>query len=166
VKPLATTGRLVVDGKGELHFALAQGARCGDVEPVRNEPQNFTIIGGTGSYQGASGSGLVERSVSAGTGTETWTGAIVVSGLEFDVTSPTISGARAKTVRAPRGVKRIRVTYKVTASDNADGQVPVACEPRSGSRFPVGRSTVRCSATDSSANTGKASFRITVRANK
>ncbi len=166
VKPLATTGRFVVAGKGELHFALAQGARCVDVEPVRNEPQNFTITGGTGTYQGASGSGMVERAVSAGTGSETWTGTIVVSGLEFDVTSPTLSGARAKTVRAPRGAKRVRVTYKVTASDNADSQVPVTCEPRSGSRFPIGRSTVRCSATDSSANTGKASFRITVRATK
>ena len=166
VKPLATTGRLVVAGKGELHFAFAQGARCVDVEPVRNEPQGFTITGGTGSYQGASGNGLVERVVSAGTGSETWAGTIVVSGLEFDLTSPTLSGARSKTVRAPRGAKRVRVTYKVTASDNADSQVPVTCEPRSGSRFPIGRSTVRCSATDSSANTGKVSFRITVRATK
>jgi HYR domain len=166
VTPLATTGRLVVAAKGEFHFALAQGTRCVDVEPVRNEPQNFTITGGNGSYQGASGSGLVERAVSAGVGSETWTGTIVVSGLEFDVTAPTLSGARAKTVRAPRGAKRVRVTYKVTASDNADSQVPVTCGPRSGSRFPIGRNTVRCSATDSSGNMGKASFRITVRATK
>lgn len=166
VKPLATTGRLVVAGKGELHFALAQGARCVDVEPVRNEPQNFSITGGTGSYLGASGSGLVERSVSGGVGSETWTGTIVVSGLEFDVTSPTLSGARAQTVRAPKGAKRVRVTYKVTASDNVDSQVPVTCKPRSGSRFPIGRTVVRCSATDSSANTRNALFRITVKATK
>jgi len=166
VKPLATTGRLVVAGKGELHFALAQGARCVDVEPVRNEPQNFTITGGTGSYLGASGSGLVERSVSAGVGSETWIGTIVVSGLEFDLTLPTLNGATSKTVRAPKGAKRVRVTYRVTASDDTDSQVPVSCEPRSGSRFPIGRTTVRCSATDSSANTRSASFRITVKATK
>ena len=60
VKPLATTGRFVVAGKGEINFALAQGARCVDVEPVRNEPQDFTITSGTGSYQGATGSGNVQ----------------------------------------------------------------------------------------------------------
>jgi hypothetical protein len=47
--PLATTGRLVVAGMGEIQVALAQGARCVEEEPVRNEPQNFTITGGTGA---------------------------------------------------------------------------------------------------------------------
>ncbi len=163
VRPLATTGRFVVAGKGELHFAIAQGARCVDAEPVRNEPQDFTITGGTGVYQGASGNGKVEPALSAGVGSEKWTGQIAVPGLEFDLTPPQLSGATSKTVRAPRGAKRVRVTYKVTASDNADGDVLLTCEPRSGSRFPIGRTVVRCSATDSSANTGNTSFRITVK---
>jgi hypothetical protein len=67
-KPLATTGRLVVAGKGEIRFSLADGARCIDQEPIRNEPQDFTITGGTGTYAGASGGGTLERSVSAGHG--------------------------------------------------------------------------------------------------
>ena len=162
VRPLAATGRLVVAGKGELHFARAQGARCVDVEPVRNEPQDFTITGGTGPYQGASGKGKVEPVLGGGVGSEKWTGTLDVPNLEFDVTPPTLSGATSKTVRAPRGAKRARVTYEVTASDNVDGQVRVICEPRSGGRFPIGRTVVRCSATDSSANTGNTSFRITV----
>jgi HYR domain-containing protein len=163
VKPLATTGRMVVSGKGELRFAIAEGAKCVDVEPVRNEPQTFTITGGTGAYQGASGSGTVTRSLAAGVGTETWTGRLVAPGIEFDVTRPTLSGATSRTVRAPKGAKSARVAYRVTASDTADGQVGVACTPRSGTRFPVGRTSVSCSATDSSANTANASFRITVR---
>ena len=140
--PLATTGRLVVTGKGEIHFALAQGARCIDLEPLRNEPQAFTITGGTGTYQGASGSGSVERNIGGGVGTETWTGTLVVPGVEFDVTPPTLSGARSKTVRAPRRATRMRVTYNVAASDAVDGAVPVSCSPRSGSRFPIGRTVV------------------------
>ena len=162
-KPLATTGRLVVVGKGEIQFALAEGARCIEQLPLRNEPQAFTITGGTGTYEGASGSGTLERVINAGRGRETWTGTLVVAGLEFDVTPPTLSGATSKTVRARKGAKRARVTYNVTAADAVDGRVPVTCQPRSGSRFPIGRTAVSCSATDSSANTRKASFRVTVR---
>ena len=161
--PLAATGRLVVTGKGEVQFALAQGAQCVDVEPVRNEPQAFTITAGSGIYAGASGSGTVERTVSAGSGTETWTGTLDVPGVEFDLTPPALSGATSKTVRAPKGVRRVRVTYRVTASDAVDGPVPATCAPRSGSRFPIGRTTVRCSASDSSGNTRRVSFRVTVR---
>jgi hypothetical protein len=163
VKPLATSGRLVVAGKGEIDVALADGARCVEQEPVRNEPQVFTITGGTGTYQGASGGGTVERSLSGGHGVERWTGTLIVPGLEFDITPPTIAGAVAKTVRAPKGAKRVRVTYKVTARDAVDGPIAVACLPRSGSWFAIGRTTVTCQARDSSGNTGRSRFAVTVR---
>jgi len=162
-KPLKTTGRLVVAGKGEIHVALRDGARCIDLEPMRNEPQDFTITGGTGSYEGASGSGTVERSISEGAGRETWSATLDVAGLEFDVTPPTLSGATSKTVRAPKGAKRVRVTYGVSARDDVDGAVPVSCSPRSGSRFSIGRTVVFCSATDASANTRTGSFTISVK---
>lgn len=162
-RPLATTGRLLVAGKGELHFAMTQGAQCVGVEPVRNEPQNFTITGGTGAFQSASGSGTATRQLGGGVGTERWTGTLAVPGVEFDVTPPALIGARSKTVRAPKGAKRVRVAYEVTASDDKDGAVPVSCKPRSGSPFPVGRTAVSCSATDSSGNTSNATFRVVVR---
>ena len=163
-KPLAATGRLVVAGKGEIQFATAEGARCIDEEPLRNEPQNLTITGGSGIYAGASGSGRLERIVSAGRGTERWFATLVVPGLEFDLTPPAFSGARSRTVPAPKGAKRVRVTYAVAAKDGVDGPRPVTCAPRSGSRFPIGRTAVRCSATDSSANTSAVRFVVTVRA--
>ena len=162
-KPLATTGRLIVAGKGELHFALAPGARCISVEPVRNEPQDFTITGGTGVYQSAAGAGRAARALGGGVGAERWTGALTAPGVEFDLTPPTFIGARSKTVRAAKGTRRVRVTYTVTASDDKDGAVPVTCKPLSGSRFPVGRTLVRCSAADASANTSNASFTVIVR---
>ncbi len=163
-KPLATTGRLLVSGKGEIHFALADGDRCVEEEPLRNEPQRFTVTGGTGTYSGATGSGTVERSISGGFGSETWAGTLTLPGQEFDVTPPVLIGARSRTVRAPRGAKRARVTYTVTANDVVDGKVPSTCTPPSGSRFKVGRSSVECSATDYSANTRSASFTVTVKA--
>ena len=167
VKPFATTGRLVVAGKGEITFALAEGARCAPAFP-QNEPQELTITGGTGPFAGASGRGTVaERSIGGGVGTETWTGTLEVPGLEFDVTPPTLSGATAKTVRVPKkGAKSARVTFKVTATDDVDGSVPATCQPRSGSRFRIGRTRVTCEATDGSANTATASFTVTVRARR
>jgi HYR domain len=55
------------------------------------------------------------------------------------------------------------VTFNVTATDGVDGAVPVSCRPRSGSRFKLGRTTVRCEATDSSGNATKAAVSVTVK---
>jgi hypothetical protein len=162
VKPFPTSGQIVVAQKGAIDFALAAGA-CVEQEPVRDEPQQFTITGGTGIYQGASGQGTVARSLDAGSGTETWTGTLTVPGLEFDLTPPKITGAVPKTVRAKARAKRKRVTYRVTARDAVDGVVAAPCAPRSGSFFKRGRTAVRCRASDKSANTASARFVITVR---
>jgi HYR domain-containing protein len=163
VKALATTGRIAVAGKGEIDFALAEGATCVDVEPVHNEPQDFTITGGTGEYQGASGSGTVERSLSGGYGVERWNGSLIVPGLVFDTTPPQITGAVSRTIRARAGAKRVRVTYKVRARDDVDGTVAAVCRPRSGAFFKIGRTVVRCTAKDTSANVRTARFVIRVR---
>src|SRR5581483_5077593 len=54
------------------------------------------------------------------------------------------------------------VTYPPpTASDNCPG-VTTSCTPPSGSTFPVGTSTVTCTATDTSGNTASCSFTVTV----
>jgi hypothetical protein len=50
------------------------------------------------------------------------------------------------------------VTYTVTATG---GATPI-CSPASGSTFPLGTTTVDCSATDSHGNTGSASFDVNV----
>ena len=112
---------------------------------MRNEPQELTTTGGTGPFAAASGRGTLERSLAGGAGTETWTGTLEVPGFEFDLTPPKLIGASAKTVRVPKkGAKSARVTFKVTATDDVDGAVPVSCQPKSGSRFKVGKTTVRC----------------------
>jgi len=54
------------------------------------------------------------------------------------------------------------VSFTVTATD--DGAVPptVTCSPPSGSRFPVGTSTVTCTAVDDQGASSTGSFRVTV----
>jgi HYR domain len=90
-------------------------------------------------------------------------GTLSVPGLEFDVSPPVLKGIVSKTVRAPRGAKRMRVRYNVSARDEVDGAVRASCRPKSGSRFRIGRTVVNCSATDGSGNMATARFRITVK---
>jgi hypothetical protein len=167
-KALAYPIRLEVAGKGAIDVAVSEGT-CTNTEAIRTQTQAFTVTGGTGIYAGASGSGTLERALGepredgSRHGGETWQGTLSVPGLEFDLIAPKLVGATSRKVVAPRRAKRVRVRFSVTATDDVDGPVPVACRPRSGTRFRIGRTQVRCSATDTSANAATASFKITVR---
>ena len=80
-----------------------------------------------------------------------------------DKTPPTLKIPADMTVQAtsPGAV----VTFSASASDLVDGSVPVTCTPASGSTFPVGTTTVACSATDKASNSASASFKVTVTSN-
>jgi large repetitive protein len=54
------------------------------------------------------------------------------------------------------------VTYDASASDNRDGALKAVCEPPSGSLFPIGTTTVTCSAQDAADNKATKSFTVTV----
>jgi len=73
-----------------------------------------------------------------------------------DTTPPVI------TVPAPFTSASTTVTYTVSALDAVSGSVAVTCSPASGTTFPVGISTVNCSATDAHDNTAFASFQVAV----
>jgi HYR domain-containing protein len=162
-----TTMRLRVLGKGELELRMA-GTGCVDripTLPLRAEAA-FTITGGTGRYVGASGGGTyvdVSHGPPDFSGTDTWNGTLVVPGLEFDLTPPQLTGGANRTIRVPKRVRRVRVAFAVAAHDDIEGALPVKCRPRSRSWFRVGRTQVRCSATDSSANESKIAFVVTVK---
>ncbi|HEY6152000.1 MAG TPA: HYR domain-containing protein [Gaiellaceae bacterium] len=166
---LASAGKLTVAGKGEIAVALAGPSDCYvPSESVLQARQPFTITGGTGPFVGASGSGVVEHNTqpSGGgrsSGNDTWVGMLAVPGIAFDLTPPVITGAVAKSVRAPRGKARVRVAFRVKAHDEVDSVVAVTCVPRSRSWFRIGRKTVKCSTTDTSGNAASAKFTVTVK---
>ena len=56
------------------------------------------------------------------------------------------------------------VNFSATATDQVDGSVAVTCVPASGSTFPLGTTTVNCSATDVAGNTTAGWFDVTVNA--
>src|SRR5918994_4990007 len=53
------------------------------------------------------------------------------------------------------------VAFIATAFDLVDGDRPVVCAPPSGSIFPVGTTSVTCTASDTAGNQGSATFTVT-----
>ena len=58
--------------------------------------------------------------------------------------------------------KGTRVAYTVTATDRVDGALKPTCTPASGSLFPLGTTTVKCTVTDSGGKQASAEFPVTV----
>jgi hypothetical protein len=89
--------------------------------------------------------------------------AIYVSPGDFpDVTSPVLSlpGDITKEAEGPNGAT---VSWPApTATDDVDDSVTVNCDKTSGDIFPLGTTTVTCSATDAAGNTASDSFAVTV----
>jgi TolB protein len=98
---------------------------------------------------------------------------------EEDTTPPVLTVPENMIVEAT-SEQGAEVTYTVTAEDNVDGNatleadgstiiqddvggdIDISCEPASGSTFPIGNTTVQCSATDEAGNTATESFTVTV----
>jgi hypothetical protein len=80
-----------------------------------------------------------------------------------DTTPPEIHDL-PDTVRAETdGPKPVEVEYDLpTAEDTVDGSVAVSCFPASGKRFPLGDTTVVCTAVDKRKNAASATFDVIV----
>jgi hypothetical protein len=84
-------------------------------------------------------------------------------GTVEDTTPPVVTVPADKTVEATSSAGAV-VTFasEVSATDDVDGPLTPTCDPESGETFPLGGTTVTCSATDTSGNEGSDSFEITV----
>jgi outer membrane protein assembly factor BamB len=82
--------------------------------------------------------------------------------VTVDTTAPTITVPATITATATSNAGAV-VNYSVSATD-PDDTATVSCSPSSGSTFPIGTTTVRCTATDTVANAAKASFLVVVSA--
>ena len=79
----------------------------------------------------------------------------------IDTTAPSLSLPGDISVEATDASGSV-ATYTATASDAVAGTVPVTCTPASGSTFPLGATTVTCTASDPAGNTATGSFTVTV----
>ncbi|HQR33302.1 MAG TPA: HYR domain-containing protein, partial [Blastocatellia bacterium] len=80
-----------------------------------------------------------------------------------DNQGPTVSCPGPISVtESPAGSGSATATFSATATDVCDGARTVTCTPASGSSFPLGVTTVSCTASDTSGNPGSCSFTVTV----
>lgn len=136
----------------------------------------------TVSYKAATASDLVDGQIAASclpaSGTTFALGTTTVTcsatdkagnkGLETftvevqDVTKPVVTVPANRTAEAT-GPNGATVHFDAaTGEDDVDGVVDVTCSKASGTVFPLGTTTVTCSATDKARNTGDSSFTVTV----
>ena len=123
----------------------------GAIQPVCNPPSgSFFPIGDT----------EVTCTVTGSCGNSS-TCTFVVSVSEVDRTPPTIQCPGNFNLSTDLGRCSAVVTFTATASDDRPGAT-YACVPSSGSAFPKGTTTVRCTATDAAGNTASCSFTVRV----
>ena len=87
--------------------------------------------------------------------------ALLVPAASQDRDAPTLVLPADNTVDAtsPAGAP---VSYAVSATDDADPDPSVSCNPASGSVFAIGTTPVACTATDHAGNSSSGSFSVTV----
>ena len=78
-----------------------------------------------------------------------------------DTTSPALTLPAPMRVEANSRNGAV-VSYTTSALDVVDGAVPPVCVPASGTTFPLGTITVRCTATDGAGNSSRGEFPVTV----
>ena len=83
-------------------------------------------------------------------------GRIVAVGREGEVTVPADATLEATSAAGAA------LTYTASAVDSTGEPVPVTCTPASGSIFPLGTTTVTCTATDAHGNVTTQTFQVTV----
>ncbi len=78
-----------------------------------------------------------------------------------DTTDPIVT-VPANIITEATSASGATVNFSASATDVVDGTLAATCTPASGATFPLGTTTVNCSATDANSNTGSNSFTITV----
>lgn len=178
------TGVEIVIGSGPTDTTTPTTSSTVDVEPNENGwnngpvtvtliAQDETALGGI-SYttsNGETGAGVSPLTVTIsdpGTTILTWTASDVAGNtasssrtLRIDTTDPTLT-VPLLGVSAPAGPSGTApVSFAVPTSDDLSGS-SVSCTPASGSVFPLGETTVVCTAVDGAGNDTSKQFVVTV----
>ncbi len=166
----------VTTNNNNLNGVLVNNANTVNLNNVTAN-NNGTLIFGSGVNVNGTGATLVN--ISGGTfnnnaayGVSVFNGTLNVTtpmnsctgnnlGCTNDAVPPVLSLPANMTLEAT-GPSGAVATFTATATDNVNGNLPVTCNPASGSTFPIATTTVNCSASDANGNTANGSFTVTV----
>ncbi len=143
-----------VEATGPSGAVVTYSASANDPDDAVNS-QSCLPASGAVFPLGTSTVNCIATDMHGNTGTASFNVTIV------DTTPPALTLPSNMTVNATIS-SGAAVNFMVTATDLVDSSVPVTCLPASGSTFPVGTTTVNCSATDAHTNAASDSFTITV----
>jgi hypothetical protein len=132
-------------------------AGCSVTDDNDTNPTTDPVIDSSGLDSNGLGTETVTCSYTDGGGLEETASATYTI---VDTTDPVLD-LPANITEEATGPNGATVNYTATATDELYGSVDVTCDPPSGT-FPVGTTTVNCSATDGSDNTAEGSFTVTV----
>jgi HYR domain len=141
-----TSGKAVSYGAG-----TAVDIVDGSLTPACTPPSGSTFAIGTTTVT------CTATDSHGNTGSATFTVTVTFT----DTTPPTFSPTPTDISQETSNPAGTTVTYSVTATDNS-GAASVTCNPVSGSMFPVGSTTVNCTAEDAAHNQASASFKVTL----
>ncbi|MEO5819230.1 MAG: HYR domain-containing protein [Vicinamibacteraceae bacterium] len=156
--PLLDAARApLANANGWNNTAVVVSVQCSDALSglAPGSPPASVVVSAEGAGQ-AAGATCTDRAGNVATTT--------VTGVSIDLTPPSLTIPVGQSVpqTSPAGAT---VTYAAPiAADAGSGIAAASCLPASGSVFPVGSTTVRCSATDRAGNAATAAFIVTVTA--
>ena len=141
--------RVTVDATAAVRQAVLEGATFVDFRVQADIETDFDCLNDAFFFwSGNQTDPARQPSIEYTTASDTTPPVLTVpAGITADATSP------------PGAV----VSYTVSATDAVDPAPVVVCTPLSGATFPIGETTVNCSATDASGNTATAAFVVYVR---
>jgi len=149
---LSVSFRLVRAASGDLDSSFGTGGKLTLAFPGANDVARAAAIQSDGKIIAAGTDGndfMLVRYNSNGTVDTTFGSSGRVSPANITVT-------------AGPGKREAIVNFAPTAADNCS-PVTITCNPPSGSSFPIGTTSVSCSATDSYHNLASCSFTVTVK---
>jgi len=145
--------RIYIDGQDTGEFVSTSGA-------IVSLPGSFAAIGnGNAEYLPFDGKVDDFRVFGVGLQPDQLAGGHFAAAS--DTTKPTLAFPSDIT-KVTADSNGTQVNYVATATDDVDGNVPVECSPASGTTFPLGTTSVNCSATDQAGNQATGSFNVNV----